>query len=113
MQAAWCRTGPYELSDSLQCKIEKICQKHYGASEVEFSSDIREKMKKLDKPLPICIAKTPYSISDNPSLLGFPKKFKMKVTDIKLNNGAGFITVYMGNIMTMPGLPKKPNYLNM
>lgn len=104
---------PYELSDSLQCKIEKICQKHYGASEVEFSSLVIEKMKKLDKPLPICIAKTPYSISDNPNLLGFPKNFKMRVTDIKLNNGAGFITVYMGNIMTMPGLPKKPNYLNM
>ena len=63
----------------------------------------------LDK-LPICIAKTQYSISDDPKKLGYPKDFKIMVKDVRLYNGAGFITVLLGNIMTMPGLPKTPNY---
>ena len=63
--------------------------------------------------LPICVAKTQYSISDNKDLLGYPKNFTMQVKDIKLFKGAGFITVYFGNILTMPGLPKEANYLKM
>ena len=60
--------------------------------------------------LPICIAKTQYSISDNKDVLGNPEDYEVTVRNIKLYNGAGFITVYLGSIITMPGLPKKPNY---
>ena len=60
--------------------------------------------------LPICIAKTQYSISDNKNILGYPKDYEVTVKNIKLYNGAGFITVYLGNIITMPGLNKEPNY---
>ena len=63
--------------------------------------------------LPICIAKTQYSFSDDPKKLGAPNNFDMKVTDIKVSSGAGFIVVLMGNIMTMPGLGKNSAYLNM
>ena len=64
--------------------------------------------------LPICIAKTQYSFSDNPKLLGAPKDFNITVKDVKLSNGAGFIVVFTGDIMTMPGLPKIPaaNYID-
>lgn len=104
---------PYELNDSIDEKIQKLCKRQFGASRVEISEDIKEKLIKCDKKLPICIAKTPYSITDNPCILGYPKDFVMNVTDVRLNRGAGFITVYMGSVMTMPGLPKKPNYLSM
>ena len=63
--------------------------------------------------LPICIAKTQYSISDDPKKLGYPKDNIITIKDIKLCNGAGFIVVYLGKIMTMPGLSKEPAYLNM
>jgi formate--tetrahydrofolate ligase len=63
--------------------------------------------------LPVCIAKTQYSLSDNPSLLGKPTNFNINIKDIKLSSGAGFIVVIAGNIMTMPGLAKKSAYLNM
>ena len=63
--------------------------------------------------MPICIAKTQYSISDDPKKLGFPKNYELNDKDVKVNTGAGFITVYMGNIMTMPGLSKHPAYENM
>ena len=63
--------------------------------------------------LPICIAKTQYSLTDNPKILGNPKDFTMTVTDIRLSAGAGFIVVLMGSIMTMPGLPKESAYLKM
>ena len=61
--------------------------------------------------LPICIAKTQYSITDNPKILGNPINNKMTITDIKISNGAGFIVIYMGNILTLPGLGKNSNYL--
>ena len=63
----------------------------------------------LDK-LPIVVAKTQYSISDDPKKLGYPQDFDVTVRDVKLYNGAGFITIYLGNMITMPGLPKVPNY---
>ena len=66
----------------------------------------------LDK-LPICVAKTQYSISDDPKKLGYPEGYEITVRDVKVNSGAGFIVVYMGKIMTMPGLSKKPAYENM
>lgn len=105
---------PYEVTDSLQTKIEKVCKDIYYAKEIKYKDGILEKIEKLDQyHLPICIAKTPYSITDDPKKLGFPKNSTMTVTDVKLNHGAGFITVYMGNIMTMPGLSSHANYLNM
>ena len=72
-----------------------------------------QEINNINKDYPICIAKTPFSITDDKNILGYPKDFKMKVTDIKVLNGAGFIVVYMGNILTMPGLNKDANYLNM
>ena len=63
--------------------------------------------------MPICIAKTQYSISDDPKKLGYPKDYEITVRDLKINSGAGFIVVYMGKIMTMPGLSKTPAYENM
>lgn len=107
----------YNLEDSIASKIDKVCKKAYHASSIVIEEKARKKIETLEKDghgnLPICIAKTPYSISDSPKLLGYPKDFTMTVTDIKLNHGAGFITIYMGKIMTMPGLSKTPNYLQM
>ena len=82
-----------------------------------FSDEIKEKIKKLEDigmdKLPICIAKTQYSFTDDPKILGAPSNFKLNITDIKLSSGASFIVVLMGNIMTMPGLSKNGAYLNM
>ena len=105
----------YELTDDLQTKIEKFCQANYGASNIIYTEKAREKLKLLDnfKNLPICVAKTQYSITDNEKILGFPKYFTMTVKDIKVFNGAGFITIYFGNILTMPGLGPNANYLYM
>ncbi len=107
-------TPIYSDNDSIKNKIETIAKKIYHASNVEYSSEALEKIKrienwKLDK-LPICVAKTQYSISDDATKLGYPKDFDITVKDVRLYNGAGFITVLLGNIMTMPGLPKVPNY---
>lgn len=102
----------YEDNLSLIDKIKKVATEIYGADDVEFSSLAKKEMKKikeLDKEnLPICIAKTQYSFSDNKNLLGAPKNFKITINDIKLSNGAGFIVCIAGDIMTMPGLPKVP-----
>lgn len=102
----------YNLNDSLKEKIEKMCNL-YGCSEVLYEEKVLNKINSIDKKYPICIAKTPYSISDNKNLLGYPKNFKMTVTDIKVLNGAKFIVIYMGNVLTMPGLSKNSNYLHM
>lgn len=107
----------YSLEDSILDKINKVCKERFHASSVVVEEEAKVKIEKLkhtnyDK-LPICIAKTPYSISDNAKLLGNPKDFTMTVTDIKVNTGAGFITIYMGSVMTMPGLSKKANYIQM
>ena len=98
-------------------KIFALVKKVYHAKEVVYSKEALEKIKslealKLDK-YPICVSKTPMSISDNKELLGYPKDFTMHVTDIKLNKGAGFIVVFMGNVITLPGLNKNSNYLKM
>lgn len=107
----------YDNSDSILDKINKICKDIYRADSVHYSDIALEKIKDLEKNdvsyLPVCVAKTQYSLSDNSKNIGITSKFSVTVKDIKLYNGAGFITVYLGNILTMPGLPKKPNYLNM
>lgn len=103
----------YELNATLEDKIVCMCKEICRASEVEFTSVAIEKIKKYSNlEYPICIAKTQYSISDNPKKLGAPINTKITVSDIKVNNGAKFITVYLGNILTMPGLSKVPNATN-
>ena len=103
----------YNLSDSLIEKIDKI-KDIFGASNIRYSSDIKEKIELIDRlhpNLPICVCKTPYSITDNKDILGYPKDFDMTITDIKVYNGAGYIVLYMGNVLTMPGLSKDSNYM--
>lgn len=95
-------------------KIECVSREIYHTSNVIYSDLAYEKIKALQEQghnfLPICVAKTQYSISDDPKKLGYPKDYPLHVEDIRLYLGAGFITVLLGDIMTMPGLPKKPNY---
>ncbi|MDL2287101.1 formate--tetrahydrofolate ligase [Eubacteriales bacterium OttesenSCG-928-G02] len=94
-------------------KIEAICSKIYRASGVDYSADAIKSIAKIQAlgydNLPVCIAKTQYSFSDNPKLLGSPTGFNITVRDVKISAGAGFIVVLAGNIMTMPGLPKVPS----
>jgi len=106
----------YDENESIYEKINKITQL-FGADNIIYTSLAKEKIDKLEqtkyKNLPICIAKTPASITDDKNVLGWPKNFTMTVTDIQLQGGAGFIVIYMGNILTMPGLGKTPNYEKM
>ena len=105
----------YNINDSVEEKIEKIC-KLYGASKINYNEKVLEKIHDINKSnyrsFPICIAKTPMSITDNKDVLGAPKDFEMTVNDIIVEGGAGFIVVKMGKIMLMPGLGTKPRYLN-
>ena len=103
----------YKLDSSIEDKVYKVCNEIYGAKKVNYSDLAKKKIKyiinnKLDK-LPICIAKTQYSLSDDKDKVGVPKDFEVTVRDVNLYNGAGFITILLGNIMTMPGLSRKPN----
>jgi formate--tetrahydrofolate ligase len=102
----------YSLDLSIKEKIETIARKIYGADGVVFDPKALKSMEKLtalgfDK-MPVCMAKTQYSLSDDPSLLGSPSGFDVHVRDMYVSAGAGFIVVLTGDIMTMPGLPKKP-----
>ena len=102
----------YDVDLSIKEKIEIIAKEIYGADGVNYSEDALASIKKIESinrdKLPICIAKTQSSFSDNPKLLGKPEGFKITIRDIILKNGAGFIVAIAGNIMTMPGLPKVP-----
>lgn len=102
----------YELEDCIKNKIEKIVKKIYGGSGVKFTSDAEEQINCLTNlgfsNLPVCIAKTQYSFSDDMTKLGAPENFEVTVRDIKVSAGAGFIVALTGSIMTMPGLPKIP-----
>jgi len=105
----------YQKEDSLKNKIEKIAKNLLHASGVVYESLAEEKIQSAEEHfsnLPICIAKTQYSISDDAKKLGNPKEYTITVKDIKIYNGAGFITVYLGNILTMPGLSKTPSALS-
>ncbi len=103
---------PYELSDSIRTKIESIATKVYRAKDVAFDAEAVRMMNALTKlgyaELPVCIAKTQYSFSDDQKLLGAPEGFTMHIRQIRLSAGAGFIVAISGAIMTMPGLPKVP-----
>ena len=102
----------YELDCSIREKLQAIAQKIYHADDVKFLSAAEKEMKQLEDlgfgNLPICVAKTQYSFSDDQSLLGAPRGFDLTVRNLKVSAGAGFIVALTGNIMTMPGLPKKP-----
>jgi formate--tetrahydrofolate ligase len=94
-------------------KIETVAQKIYGASSVAMEGKTRRKIERLERAgfgnLPVCIAKTQYSLSDDDEALGRPEDFTLIVTDVSLSSGAGFVVVYCGDVMTMPGLPKVPS----
>lgn len=97
---------------TIRQKITKIAREIYGASGVNYSQKAEKQLKKISAlklgKLPVCMAKTQYSLSDNPALLGRPKGFRIFVNELRISNGAGFIVAICGKIMTMPGLPKKP-----
>lgn len=107
----------YNLDEEIENKINKICKEIYHARNIIYNDDIKEKINKIKKigfnNLPICIAKTQYSFSSDPKKLGNPNNYDIEIKDIALKSGAGFIVVYLGNIMTLPGLSKNPNALNM
>ena len=102
----------YELERPIEEKVETIAREIYGAEGVTFSAAAKKAIRDITAlgkaDLPICVAKTQYSLSDNPKLLGRPTGFKLSVGEIRLSAGAGFIVVLTGDIMTMPGLPKLP-----
>ena len=104
----------YEDEMSVVDKINKVCKEIYHAGDIHYSDVAKEKIESFEKGgfgnYPVCIAKTQYSFSDNQKLVGAPVDFTIEVKDVNLFNGAEFITVYLGDIMTMPGLSKKPNY---
>ena len=93
-------------------KVETLAKEIYGADGVTYTAAAQKALKEIQAlggdRLPVCVAKTQYSLSDNPALLGRPKGFQITVRDMKLSNGAGFVVSYTGDIMTMPGLPKVP-----
>ena len=102
----------YDLKDSIEDKLNILCQKIYHGDKVIFTDEAKKKLKQIKEngynDLPICVAKTQYSLSDNPKLLGAPTDFSITVKDLKVSAGAGFIVAYCGDILTMPGLPKVP-----
>ncbi len=102
----------YDSALSLQEKIETVAREIYGAGSVSFSSSAAKQMKKLEElgfgGLPVCMAKTQYSLSDDASLLGRPEGFQMNVREMYVSAGAGFVVVLTGTVMTMPGLSKTP-----
>lgn len=102
----------YELDDSIEEKLNKIVQKVYGGEGIELTKVARREMEELERlgfgNYPICMAKTQYSFSDDPTLIGAPQGFTVTIKNMKVSAGAGFIVALTGAIMTMPGLPKSP-----
>lgn len=102
----------YDIELSVKEKIACVAKNIYGADGVIYTTAAEKAIAEIEKlntgDLPVCIAKTQYSLSDDPSLLGKPQGFNITVRDVRLSNGAGFVVVYTGDIMTMPGLPKVP-----
>ena len=106
----------YEDSLTLKEKIETVAKEIYGADGIELSPTASKQLKQLEElgfgELPVCMAKTQYSLSDDPALLGRPKNFKVHVREAYVSAGAGFVVVLTGAVMTMPGLPKQPAALS-
>lgn len=106
----------YPLEIPIKEKIETIAREIYRADGVNYTPQAEKAIQEIEsigfRNLPVCVAKTQYSLSDNPALLGKPKNFNITVRDAKLSSGAGFVVIYTGDILTMPGLPKVPSALN-
>ncbi|GFN34978.1 formate--tetrahydrofolate ligase [Tepidimicrobium xylanilyticum] len=102
----------YDINESIKDKLHKIATEIYGADGVEYTKACEKRIKEIESlgldKMPICMAKTQYSLSDDPTLLARPKGFKITVRDIRISAGAGFLVALTGEIMTMPGLPKVP-----
>lgn len=102
----------YDANESIKTKLEKIAKEVYGADGVEFTKSCEKQIANIEKlgfdKMPICMAKTQYSLSDDPTLIGRPKGFNITVREIRVSRGAGFLVALTGEIMTMPGLPKVP-----
>lgn len=102
----------YDTEDTIQNKIEAIVKKIYGGDGVEYTARAKKQIARIEKlgldKKPVCMAKTQYSLSDDPSLLGRPEGFTVTVSTVRVSNGAGFVVAETGDIMTMPGLPKSP-----
>ena len=103
---------PYDIEESLTEKMQHLAARIYGAKEVTFSAKAVEMIQKIEEmgydDLPICVAKTQYSFTDQPTDLGAPDDFTMTVNEVRLSAGAGFVVMICGKMMTMPGLPKVP-----
>ena len=106
----------YAKELTIKDKIEKLAREIYRADGVTYTAAADKAIKEIEsigfRDLPICVAKTQYSLSDNPALLGKPKGFNINVRDARVSAGAGFVVIYTGDILTMPGLPKAPSALN-
>lgn len=102
----------YDVNMSIKDKIMTLTKQIYGGNDVEYSTKANKQIKTLTElgfdKMPVCMAKTQYSLSDNPALLGRPENFSISVSEVRVSAGAGFVVVQTGDIMTMPGLPKKP-----
>jgi formate--tetrahydrofolate ligase len=109
-------TPLYPLEMSIEDKVRCLAQDLYGADGVAFSPDAEREIKQITNlgygGLPICVAKTPNSLSDNPKLTGAPTGFRLSVTGARVSAGAGFVVIYTGKVMTMPGLPRRPAALD-
>ena len=107
----------YNVSDTIEQKVRTIVQQVYGGKDVVFTDAAKKQIDQITAygwdALPICMAKTQYSLSDQPKLLGRPTDFTITVREVIPKLGAGFLVCLTGDIMTMPGLPKKPAALNM
>ena len=106
----------YNKEDDLFTKANKVATKIYGANQVKYSKNALKKLKQLNinyHSLPICIAKTPLSFSNNPKLRAQASNFDLEIDDVRLSRGAGFVVLLTKGIITLPGLPKKPNALDM
>ena len=107
----------YDLKDSIQNKIKIICKDIYHAKNIIYTDEALVQLKNIENlgfsNLPICIAKTQYSFSDDPKKLGNPTNYDVTIQKLELKSGAGFIVCFLGNIIDMPGLPKHPNALDM
>ncbi len=107
----------YDVNSSIEEKVTTIATKIYGAKDVEFSDEAKQKIEVYKQhgwdKLPVCMAKTQNSLSDDAKLIGRPTDFTVHVRDINISKGAGFVVIYTGNVLTMPGLPKVPAAVNM
>ena len=106
----------YKDEASITEKIETVCREIYGADGVNFSDEVKAEIERIErlgfKHLPVCMAKTPASLTDNEKIKGRPTGFNITINDVKLRSGAGFVVAYANKVLTMPGLPKVPSALN-